>query len=95
MSVPVSPIEPADTKVMAPKVKWSALWSALAAIILAAIPGLLDNRDIIEGVPDWLTALAAGLGTGSAAGFAGYRAPHQPRAGDSASMGGYPAGDYP
>jgi hypothetical protein len=79
MSTPL----PANTKKMAPKVKWSALVAALVGLLLPGIPTILADQSIVSGLPGWVMPLIGVITGGVLPALAGYLAPHQPRQGDS------------
>lgn len=70
---------PANTGVIAPKVKWAALAGAVVSAVLTALVGAASNTDIVQGLPDWAAVLLAALAGGGFPGLAGYLAPHQDR----------------
>ena len=64
---------------VAPKVKWSALASALLALIITGLPSILSNAEIVQGLPDWVVILLGVIVSGGGTFAAGYSAPHQER----------------
>jgi hypothetical protein len=72
-------IEPVDTSVTEPKVKWAAIASAVVALVLAGLPSILQDQDLVAGLPDWVSVLIAILVAGGSTFAAGRKAPHQYR----------------
>ena len=80
-------MEPADTTAVEPKVKWGTVAATILTAVIGAVLSILNNADVVSGVPDWVTVLVATLLTGGATFGSGYKAPHQLRSGEGDTAG--------
>jgi hypothetical protein len=76
-------IVPANTRKVAPKVAWGALASLVATAVLTTVAGAIKSGQLVEGLPNPLAGIIAGVLTSAATALAGYLAPHQARLGEA------------
>lgn len=84
---------PANTRKMAPKVKWGALASLVATAVLTTVAGAIKTGQIIEGLPNPIAGIIAGVLTSAATALAGWLAPHQARVSEYAPIDHDPYGE--
>jgi len=71
---------------VAPKVKWGAIGSYLAGLVMTALLAGFTSGNLIAVFPDWLTPFILALVPAAASWVAGYNAKHQYRAGEVAAQ---------